>query len=619
MQSLLKGFFSRQNKVLNKIILPFFLVIIITGSLSIYIMTGLVSLNLEDRVNEKLHNDVRLLQEMVTDIEKSLTFYAQFIADTEKLASHATEARDSRLILIYLLEFLKENRVSSNISGVDEVSKQSGLGRLASMGIRMTGLTVHKNKAETTLALSAVAPIEDHFGSRSVVTVSREIDPVFLNELQKKIGSHRLQIYYKGRLIVSSEVHKSCDIELGRFVTPQLLSKVLNREDPFLSHFQCGDHNVKMILSPLVVNFKKEILVAVFESTNDMVLAKRKVIINSCAIVVAMMLVVVPIFILIISRTVGPIRMLSQASKRIAEGDLDQYVQVRTRDEVGELSESFNKMVSDLKKSRDSVEHLNQTLEARVAERGAQLAETQAQLIQSTKLATVGEFASGIAHELSNPLAGIYAFIQIFSSTVKSRSLGELSEKERQDFQNNLVYVEREIKRCKSIIGNLLTFARVSDKQFVPTDINKILEEILSFTKANLKKGGIQVDRHFSENLPLIDSDPDELRQVFINLLINARKAMHDGGELKIMTDYSAVEETVIIEFADTGVGIEKNICNKIFDPFFTTRKTGEGTGLGLSISYSIIQNHAGKILVSSEVDVGSTFTVVLPVFRKTG
>ncbi|RLB74724.1 MAG: hypothetical protein DRH03_00275 [Deltaproteobacteria bacterium] len=619
MQSLLKGFFSRQNKVLNKIILPFFLVIIITGSLSIYIMTGLVSLNLEDRVNEKLHNDVRLLQEMVTDIEKSLTFYAQFIADTEKLASHATEARDSRLILIYLLEFLKENRVSSNISGVDEVSKQSGLGRLASMGIRMTGLTVHKNKAETTLALSAVAPIEDHFGSRSVVTVSREIDPVFLNELQKKIGSHRLQIYYKGRLIVSSEVHKSCDIELGRFVTPQLLSKVLNREDPFLSHFQCGDHNVKMILSPLVVNFKKEILVAVFESTNDMVLAKRKVIINSCAIVVAMMLVVVPIFILIISRTVGPIRMLSQASKRIAEGDLDQYVQVRTRDEVGELSESFNKMVSDLKKSRDSVEHLNQTLEARVAERGAQLAETQAQLIQSTKLATVGEFASGIAHELSNPLAGIYAFIQIFSSTVKSRSLGELSEKERQDFQNNLVYVEREIKRCKSIIGNLLTFARVSDKQFVPTDINKILEEILSFTKANLKKGGILVDRHFAENLPLIDSDPNELRQVFINLLINARKAMHDGGELKIMTDYSAVEETVIIEFADTGVGIEKNICNKIFDPFFTTRKTGEGTGLGLSISYSIIQNHAGKILVSSEVDVGSTFTVVLPVFRKTG
>ena len=94
---------------------------------------------------------------------------------------------------------------------------------------------------------------------------------------------------------------------------------------------------------------------------------------------------------------------------------------------------------------------------------------------------------------------------------------------------------------------------------------------------------------------------------------------MHDGGELKIMTDYSAAEEIVIIEFADTGVGIEKNICNKIFDPFFTTRKTGEGTGLGLSISYSIIQNHAGKILVSSEVDVGSTFTVVLPVFRKTG
>ncbi len=620
MQGFLKGFLLSQNKILNKIILPFFLVIIITGSLSIYIMTEQVSRNLEDRVNEKLHNDVRLLQEMVSDIEKSLTFYAQFIADTEKLASHATEARDSRLILIYLLEFLKENRITSNISGVDEVSERSGLARLASMGIRMTGLTVHKNKSQTTLALSAVAPIEDHFGSRSVVTVSREIDPYFLNDLQKKIRSHRLQIYYKDRLIVSSEVHESCDIELGRFVTPKLISKVLTRDEPFLSHFQCGDHNVKMILSPLVVNFKNEMLVAVFESTNDLVLAKRKVIINSCAIVAAMMLIVIPIFILIISRTVGPIRMLSQASQRIAEGDLDQYIQVKTRDEVGELSESFNKMVSDLKKSRESIENLNQTLEARVAERGAQLVETQAQLIQSTKLATVGEFASGIAHELSNPLAGIYAFIQVFSDTVKSRSLGELSEKERKDFQNNLVYVEREIKRCKSIIGNLLTFSRVSDKEFVPTNINEILEEILSFTKTNLRKGDIRLEQHFMEKLPLVESDPNELRQVFINLLINARKAMNDGGgELTIVTNHSVVEETVSIEFIDTGVGIEKNICDKIFDPFFTTRKAGEGTGLGLSISYNIILKHSGKIQVASEVGVGSTFTIVLPVSQKVG
>ncbi len=615
MTNLFKGSFLRLNKVQNKIIFPFFLVMILVGSITIYIMTDLVSNNLEERVNEKLNNNVRLLQEMVTEIERSLTFYAQFIADTEKLAGHA-EARDSRLMLIYLLEFLKENQVSSDIGVVDELSEESGLGRLASLGIRATGLMVRSKGSLTKLALQAVAPMEDHFGSRSVVTVFRNIDRSFLDDLQKKTGSHRLQIYYRGELIASSKTHKSCDLKLGRILTPELMGRVLEEEKPFLSHFKCGDHNVKMILSPLSVNFKKELLVAVFESTDDLVAAKRNIIFTTCAIVAGLMLLIIPIFIMIISRTIGPIHKLSEASRKIAEGDLDQYISVKTRDEVGELSESFNKMVGDLKSSRKAIELLNQTLEARVAERGAQLAETQAQLIQREKLATVGEFAAGIAHELSNPLAGIYAFLQIFSKTVNSRSLGELSEKESKEFQGNLVYVEREIKRCKSIISNLLTFARVSEKQFVYVDINMILDEILSFTKANLKKGGIQVEKRFDEKLPKVNCDPNELRQVFINLLINAHKAMPDGGELAIATATISDGQMVSIEFADTGIGIEKSICDKIFDPFFTTRKAGEGTGLGLSISYSIIQDHAGEIKVDSEVGVGSTFKVILPVNR---
>ncbi len=616
MASPLNKIFPRLNKIQNKIIFPFFLVMILIASLTIYIMTDLVSNNLEDRVNEKLTNDVRLIQEMITEIEKSLIFYAQFIADTEKLAGHA-EARDSRLMLIYLLEFLKENQVSSNIGVVDGLSEDSGLGRLASLGIRTTGLMVRQRESSQTLALSAVSPMEDHSGSRSVVTVFRNIDGNFLNDLQRKTGSHRLQIYYRGKLIASSVIHKDCDLELSRFITPQLMSRVLHAEEPFFSHFKCGDHDVKMILSPLSINFKKEMLIAVFESTDDLVLAKKSIIFTTCAIVLGLMLLIIPIFILIISRTVRPIRKLSEASRRIASGDLEQYIQVKTHDEVGELSESFNKMVADLKKYREDIELLNQTLEARVTKRTEQLAETQAQLIQSTKLATVGEFAAGVAHELSNPLAGIYAFIQIFSKTMGSRSFGELSEKECADFQDNLVYVEREIKRCKLIIGNLLTFARVQEKEFVYTDVNEILTEILSFTKANLKKGGVRVEKYFAGDLPQVASDPNELRQVFINLLINAHKAMPGGGELVITTSCNSGNDTISIEFIDTGVGIDKDILDKIFDPFFTTRKTGDGTGLGLSISYSIIRSHNGEILVSSEIGVGSKFEVILPVHQE--
>ncbi len=604
----------------NKIFLPFVAVMVLIGVLIIYVMTDLVSRNVEARVNEKLENDVRLVQEIVSDMEKSLSFYAQFIADTEKLSGHVSEEKDSRLILIYLLEFLRENRIFSDIGGGGRLAASNpGLSRLGMLGIRTTGLVANERRGETTLAVAAVSPIEGRAGSRSVITVSKRIDREFLQELRQKSGAYRIQVYYRGKLVESSSDDEKCDELIRQELTPRVVARTLAGNEPHFAEFDCGSHSVRAALAPITINFKKEALIAVFESVDDLAKAKRNILITTVVVVGLMLLIVVPVYTLTVSYTVGPIRELSRASKAVAEGRLDQYVPVRTRDEVGELSESFNRMVEDLGKYRTELEQLNQTLEQRVAERGRQLAEAQAKLIQSTKLAAVGELAAGLAHELNNPLAGIYAFLQVFAEAIRSRGLRNLSEAEARSFQENLVYVEREIQRCKSIVGSLLTFARVSEKHFTLVDLNKVVSGTVGFMQSNLRKGNVEVETRFAENLPPVQGDSNELQQVFLNIIVNARKAMPEGGRLTVTTSVSEEDHAVRASISDTGGGIRPEIMDKIFDPFFTTREPGEGTGLGLSISYGIIKDHNGEIVVESRVGEGSTFSVILPAAGEKG
>jgi len=607
-------FLSSLNKVQNKIFMPFFFVMILIGALTIYAMTNLVSANVETRVNEKLRNDVRLTQEIFGDLEQSLAFYAQFIADAEKLAGHISEERDSRLVLIYLLEFMKENQIYSNIGGGNPLaSGDVRLNRLGGLGIRTTGFTTQERSGGKQLALSAVAPIEGRVGSRSFVTASREMNRQFLQDLQTKTGSHRIQIYYGGELRESSSVDNACDKVVGKILTPQFTARFLAAGGVHFEEFDCEGHSVKMILAPISINYQNAALVAVFESMDDLAKARKRIIMTTVFVVGIMLLIIIPIYRLTVSHTVGPIMELSRASKAVADGDLNQYVLVKTKDEVGNLSESFNRMIDDLKQYREDIERWNQTLEERVARRTQELAEAQARLIQSEKLAAVGELAAGIAHELNNPLAGIYAFLQVFVGRVRSRGLRGLSEEETLGFQENLVHVEREIQRCKSIIGSLLSFARVSEKDFSLVNLNMIIKETLAFAQSNLRKSNVRIRTHLDENIPSILGNPNELQQVCLNIIVNAGKAMPEGGDLVIKTGTENDRRSVYVSVSDSGCGIEEENLERIFDPFFTTSRPGEGTGLGLSISYSIVREHRGEILVQSKVGEGTTFTILLP------
>ncbi len=219
------------------------------------------------------------------------------------------------------------------------------------------------------------------------------------------------------------------------------------------------------------------------------------------------------------------------------------------------------------------------------------------QLINHEKMASVGQIAAGIAHEINTPLGIILGYAQLMMDDF---------EKDSENY-TNLQIVERQTKACRKIVADLLKFSRQTESIKTSIDLNKIIQEVLAVTEHSLNIQKIEVIRNFSPDLPLVTGDAEKLHQVFINLFNNSLHAMADGGELTITTDKTA--EHVKVSVMDSGCGIPDEIKNKIFDPFFTTKEVGKGTGLGLSVTYGIIQEHGGSISVESPVELKETDT----------
>ena len=231
------------------------------------------------------------------------------------------------------------------------------------------------------------------------------------------------------------------------------------------------------------------------------------------------------------------------------------------------------------------------------------LQETQLQLLQSEKLRSLGEMAAGVAHEINNPLGGILLYASLL--------LEELSPEDQK--RKDVERIVSEATRCKEIVKSLLEFARQSspDKELV--NVNSAINEGLLFLENQATFHNIRIVKELDPGLPPVYGNVGQLKQVFMNIMLNAVDAMHGEGTLTIRTSLSQDVREVIISFTDTGVGIPKEILPRIFDPFFTTKEVGKGTGLGLSVSYGIVKEHGGRIEVESEVGKGSTFRVILP------
>lgn len=289
-----------------------------------------------------------------------------------------------------------------------------------------------------------------------------------------------------------------------------------------------------------------------------------------------------------ISRRISvPIKSLAAASREVAHGNLDAKVETLSNDELGELAASFNTMAATLK------------------ERDRKLKEfARIKIMESERLALIGQLSANVAHELNNPLTGIVTYSHLLLERMPN---GDPNTKSIQK-------IITQANRCKEIIRGLLDFARQRKPDKTSSDVNYVLQECISLVENQAAFHNIEFVKEFDAKLPTAVIDPSQIERVFINMIINAAEAMEGDGRLTITTDATPSKQFVRVRFSDTGYGIAEANMEKIFDPFFTTKEVGHGTGLGLAISYGIIKEHGGTVRVESEANKGTTFSIRLPV-----
>jgi len=233
-----------------------------------------------------------------------------------------------------------------------------------------------------------------------------------------------------------------------------------------------------------------------------------------------------------------------------------------------------------------------------------ELRETQLQLLQSEKMASLGKLAAGVAHEINNPMGGILIFSRLLIEDLPPE------DPRRRDLER----ICEETTRCKEIVKGLLEFGRQTSSKMEPTDINRALAQGISLLENQALFHNIRIIKNLDPSLPSIQANAGQLNQVFMNIILNAAEAMERQGKITIRTALGPERDTVMIEFEDTGCGIKEEYLTRIFEPFFTTKEVGKGTGLGLSMSYGIVQKHRGRIWVKSKEGEGSTFFIEFPI-----
>ena len=292
------------------------------------------------------------------------------------------------------------------------------------------------------------------------------------------------------------------------------------------------------------------------------------------------------LLVLLVLRTISrPLQRITLAAVEVTKGGYGSQVDLRqSNDEIGLLADSFNEMSRKMASDIDELHRLNE------------------QLIRAEKLAAMGTLAAGVAHEVNNPLASISSLVQMM----------RVAEGHSDETRERLSLISTQIDRIRQVTNDMTNFAHSRPAAKTMIDLGRTIETSLRLASFDRGFADLDVVTELERDLPAVYADEDQMQQVFLNLFLNARDAMPDGGTLTVKTECDT--EVVTVEVSDSGRGIDDAASKKIFDPFFTTKPAGKGTGLGLAVCYGIVTAHGGRVEYSENYPSGTVFRVILPI-----
>ncbi|MFB3904823.1 MAG: sensor histidine kinase [Acidobacteriota bacterium] len=306
-----------------------------------------------------------------------------------------------------------------------------------------------------------------------------------------------------------------------------------------------------------------------------------------------------------------PVRKLRAGIQQVGRGQLDYSIEVASRDEIGELAGSFNHMTEELRRAKEEITEWTRKLEHRVEEKTAELQRAHQRMIKIERMASMGQLAAIVAHEINNPLAGILTYARLLR---KKLSKSPQNPDSHAQVESDLDLIASEAARCGEIVKSLLQFSRQGKRNYQANDLNQLVRESIRLIKHKVDLMCIRTELELGEGLAPVVCDAQEIRQALVAVLINACEAVHPNeGVIRIGTQLRPEIDSVDIWIKDNGVGMDAETQKHIFEPFFTTKEHGKGVGLGLAAVSGIINQHSGEIEVESEPGKGTKITLRLP------
>ncbi len=616
--------FKRFSRLRFKLIVPYVILTLITAMLGVFIITRLVSSSFKERFSNQLNEAGRVAADGIVRKERTHLEDLRLLAFMDGV-SEAFSNQDWET----LLQRFKALSVNNKIEAISAVDTQGNEILTLTLDLE-TGDTesfrgadfskfgpVEKilsgEKDELGDKYSAVIETNDGYYLFTGGPVRGEDDAIvgallvgtrldtLIRDIKLQALSDIVALDLEGNIILTTLPEPDegyVEIELSEDELTTAFEASLNRE------FEMFGRDYTGLYAPMVVRHEEVGILGVALPSDFIVSTLATSRNNFSGIFAVGTIAVIALGYILAQHIALPILRLRKMTAAVASGDLEQESGVDRSDEIGDLAIAFDTMTLRLRDRTEEAARLYGEAIQRnkdLADANARLQSAQAQLIQSEKLASVGQLTAGIVHDVKNPLAVIKGLAEELAEEVEADGFA----------REGLETIRESASKANTIVSDLLKFARQSTPDMQRRDMRETLRSVIRLTEYLARKGNVEVMTDMPESPVLVTYDAQQIEQVLINMTTNAVQAMPDGGTLAfaLMGD----EESVEIIISDSGSGIPEEDMARIFDPFFTTKPEGEGTGLGLSVSYGIIARHGGQIEVDSKIDEGTTFTITLP------